>query len=64
MDHTEALKHLQTLINVASKSDDPCLVHRIFREMVGVIANTQPPQSPHPPQQRPKSEMPYLRSVK
>jgi hypothetical protein len=58
MDHTEALKHLQTLINVASKSDDPCLVHRIFREMVGVINNTQSPQPP------PKPTMPYLRSVK
>ena len=46
MDHKEALKHLQTLINVASKADDPCVVHRIFREMVGVINNAQPPQRP------------------
>ena len=60
MDHKEALKHLQTLINVASKVDDPCVVHRIFREMIGVINNAQPPQ---PPQSRPKTEMPYLRAV-
>ena len=61
MDHKEALKHLQALIKVASQADDPCVVHRVFREMVGVINNTQPPQSP---QERPKAEMPYLRSVK
>jgi len=61
MDHVEALKHLQNLINVASKADDPCVVHRILREMVGVINNTSPPQ---PPQQLPRPAMPYLRSVK
>jgi hypothetical protein len=60
MDHKEALKHLQTLINVASKVDDPCVVHRILREMVGVINNTHPPQ-PQPP---PHPKMPYLRAVK
>jgi hypothetical protein len=58
MDTAEALKHLQTLINVASKADDPCVQHRILREMVGVINNTSPPQPRHTP------PMPYLRSVK
>ena len=45
MDHTEALKHLQTLINVASKAE-PCVAHRILREMVGVINNVEPPKGP------------------
>jgi hypothetical protein len=44
MDYAEALKHLQTLINVASKADDPCVAHRILREMIGVINNVEPPK--------------------
>ena len=59
MDHTEALKHLQTLINVASKADDPCVAHRILREMVGVINNVEPPKPRPDPCMRPS----HLRSV-
>jgi hypothetical protein len=59
MDYAEALKHLQTLINVASKADDPCVAHRILREMVGVINNVEPPTGPALPPKHP-----HLRSVK
>jgi hypothetical protein len=59
MDHVEALKHLQTLINVASKADDPDVSYKILREMVGVINNVDPPKGPAVP---PKP--PHLRSVK
>jgi hypothetical protein len=59
MDYAEALKHLQTLINVASKADDPCVAHRILREMIGVINNVEPPKPPDA-FKRPS----HLRSVK
>ena len=59
MDYAEALTHLQTLINVASKADDPCVAHRILREMVGVINNVEPPTGPALPPKHP-----HLRSVK
>jgi hypothetical protein len=49
MDHAEALKHLQTLINVASETDDPDEIHRILREMSGVINNALPPPNPGTP---------------
>lgn len=43
----EALKHLQTLINVASKADDADVAYKILREMIGVINNVEPP-TPRP----------------
>jgi hypothetical protein len=59
MDTAEALKHLQTLINVASKTDDPDVSYKILREMIGVINNVEPPKGPAPPPKHP-----HLRSVK
>jgi hypothetical protein len=55
MDHTEALKHLQRLIMVATSTDDLDEIHRLIREMALVINNALGP----PP--RPK---PTLRSIK
>jgi hypothetical protein len=43
-DTAEALKHLQTLINVASKADAPDVAYRILREMIGVINKVEPPK--------------------
>jgi hypothetical protein len=54
MDHAEALKHLRTLINVASEADDLDEIQRILREMRGVIDNALPP----------KPATPHIRSVK
>ena len=54
MDHAEALKHLRTLINVASATDDLEEVYRILREMRRVIDNTT----------LPKPATPHIRSVK
>jgi hypothetical protein len=59
MDHAEALEHLQTLINVASKANDPDVSYKILREMIGVINNVEPPKGPALP-----SKHPHLRSVK
>jgi hypothetical protein len=42
MDHAEALKHLQTLINVASQADDMDEVQAIIRQMGGVVNNALP----------------------
>jgi hypothetical protein len=57
MEHT--LKHLKTLIKVASDTDDVELIHRLLREMSGIIDNATAPTPPPP-----KPTMPYLRSVK
>jgi hypothetical protein len=62
MDPAEALKHLQTLINVASKADDPDVAYRILREMIGVINNVEPPK-PRPDPHASKRPS-HLRSVK
>lgn len=43
MDKTEALKHLRTLVNVASESDDIAAIHKVLREMRGIINNALPP---------------------
>jgi DNA-binding sugar fermentation-stimulating protein len=59
MDTAEALKHLQTLINVASKAEDAVVAYKILREMIGVINNVEPPEGPAPPPKHP-----HLRSVK
>jgi hypothetical protein len=59
MDTAEALKHLQTLINVASKADDADVAYKILREMIGVINNVEPPKPPDA-FKRPS----HLRSVK
>jgi hypothetical protein len=53
-DHAEALKHLRTLINVASETDDLEEVYKILREMRGVVDNAMPP----------KPATPHIRSVK
>jgi hypothetical protein len=42
-DHAEALRHMRTLINVASQSDDIDTVHKLLREMRGVVNNALPP---------------------
>jgi hypothetical protein len=49
MDHAEALKHLQTLINVATKADNPDLKEKLLREMRGVINNALAPKPPPGP---------------
>ena len=54
MDHPEALKHLRTLINVASQADDMDEVQAIIRQMGGVVNNALPP----------KPATPHIRSVK
>jgi hypothetical protein len=54
MDRAEALKHLRTLINVASQADDLEEVYKILREVRGVIDNALPP----------KPATPHIRSVK
>jgi len=59
----EALKHLQTLINVASKADDPDVAYRILREMIGVINNVDEPPKPRPNPHAFKRPS-HLRSVK
>jgi hypothetical protein len=62
MDHAEALKHLQTLINVATKADNPDVKERILREMLGVINNALLPKPPPTP---PAFKRPsHLRCVK
>jgi hypothetical protein len=43
MDHAEALKHLRTLINVASQADDMDEVQAVIRQMSGVVNNALPP---------------------
>jgi hypothetical protein len=63
LDHAEALKHLQTLINVATKADNPDVTYRILVEMVGVIYNALPPSSPRPDPHTIKRPS-HLRSVK
>jgi hypothetical protein len=50
MTEMDALKHLRTLVNVASESDDIDAVHKVLREMRGVINNILP-TAPRP---RPK----------
>jgi hypothetical protein len=49
MDHAEALKHLRTLINVASATDDLDEIQRILREMRGVIDNAPAAQAGNAP---------------
>jgi hypothetical protein len=63
MDHAEALKHLQTLINVATKADNPDVKERILREMLGVINNALAPK-PRPDPHSSFKRAPHLRSVK
>jgi hypothetical protein len=48
MDHAEALKHLRTLINVASQADD---LEEVYS---GVINNALPPPKPATPFRRVK----------
>jgi hypothetical protein len=48
MDHAEALKHLRTLIKVASETDDLEEVYKILREMREVIDNALPPKPATP----------------
>jgi hypothetical protein len=43
MDHSEALKHLRTLINVSSQSDDIDAIYLVLREMRGIVNNALPP---------------------
>jgi hypothetical protein len=45
MDHAEALKHLRTLINVASQADDMDEVQAIIRQMGGVVNNAYRPRA-------------------
>jgi hypothetical protein len=49
MDHAEALKHLRTLINVASQADDMDEVQAIIRQMSGVVNNALPARLPKKP---------------
>jgi hypothetical protein len=43
MDHSEALKHLRTLINVAFESDDVDEIYLALREMRSIVKNAFPP---------------------
>jgi hypothetical protein len=43
MDHAEALKHLRTLINLASQADDMDEVQAVIRQMGGVVNNALAP---------------------
>jgi hypothetical protein len=47
MDYAEALKHLRTLVNVASQANDLTKIQAVIREMAGVIDNALPPKPPH-----------------
>jgi hypothetical protein len=43
MDPMQALRHIRTLINVASQTDDVDALHKLLREMRGVVNNALPP---------------------
>jgi hypothetical protein len=40
--HTEVLKHLKTLIRVASEADDIATVHRLLGEMQRIVEKALP----------------------
>jgi hypothetical protein len=62
VDPSEALRHLQTLINVATKADNPDLKKKLLREMRGVIDNALAPKPPPAP--TPFRRSLHLRCVK
>lgn len=43
MDAAEALQHIRTLINVACKTDDPSLIHKLLRQMKEIAGKASPP---------------------
>lgn len=42
MNQAEALKHIRTLIDIATQSDDIDFVHKHLREMRGLVNNALP----------------------
>ena len=48
MEHADALRHLRTLIHIASETDNMDEVQAILREMMGVISNATPPPGTKP----------------
>jgi hypothetical protein len=64
MDKTEALKHIRTLINAASDSDDINLIYKLLREMRGIVNKALPAKTLGQRQRAAKKKKPALRIVR
>lgn len=43
MDAQEAFQHIRTLINVACKTDDPALMHKLLKQMKSIAGKASAP---------------------